>query len=639
MRESGQTGHQAAPNDGGTAGKPAEDSSAAPQAPAITLPKGGGAIRGIGEKFAANPVTGTGSISVPIATSAGRAGFGPQLSLAYDSGAGNGPFGYGWSLALPAITRKTDKGLPQYRDAEDSDGFVLSGAEDLVPVFRRGAGGDWVRDAGGNPLIDDIDRDGYTVRRYRPRIEGLFARIERWTRRSDGDVHWRSIAKDNTLTIYGKDAGSRIADPAAPQQIFSWLICETRDDKGNAVIYTYKAEDAARVDLSQAHERNRGAGGDPSRTANRYLKRICYGNRQPLLDGAGHRPRTLTQAQIDAAGWMFEVIFDYGEHHPDDPKPNDAGQWLCRLDPFSSYRAGFEVRTYRLCRRVLMFHHFPGEAGVGQDCLVRSTAFAFRETPIAAFMDAVTQSGYKRVAGGGYLKQSLPPLEFEYSAAVIGQAVQDVDPTGGANLPSGVDGGAYQWVDLDGEGLAGVLTEQGGGWLYKRNESALTRDAATEAYAARFAPLEQVARRPGGNPLASGQWQFLDLAGDGQVDLVKLDRPVSGFYERTDDQDWQPFRAFRSLPNLAWNDPNLKFIDLTGDGHADVLLAEDHVATWYPSLAEEGFGPAARLGVPADEERGPRIMFADGSQTLLLADLSGDGLTDIVRIRNGQVCY
>ena len=37
--------------------------------PAVTLPKGGGAIRGVGEKFAANSVTGTGSMSVPIATS------------------------------------------------------------------------------------------------------------------------------------------------------------------------------------------------------------------------------------------------------------------------------------------------------------------------------------------------------------------------------------------------------------------------------------------------------------------------------------------------------------------------------------------------------------------------------------------
>src|SRR5436189_5004323 len=104
--------------------------------PAIALPKGGGAIRGVGEKFAANPVTGTGSTTVPIATSPGRSGFGPQLSLSYDSGAGNGPFGFGWNLSTPSITRKTDKGLPRYRDLEKSDVFILSGAEDLVPAYR-----------------------------------------------------------------------------------------------------------------------------------------------------------------------------------------------------------------------------------------------------------------------------------------------------------------------------------------------------------------------------------------------------------------------------------------------------------------------------------------------------------------------
>lgn len=80
---------------------------AASSAPAITLPKGGGAIRGIGEKFAANPVTGTGTMTVPLASSPGRAGFGPQLSLAYDSGAGNGPFGFGWQLSLLATPIKT----------------------------------------------------------------------------------------------------------------------------------------------------------------------------------------------------------------------------------------------------------------------------------------------------------------------------------------------------------------------------------------------------------------------------------------------------------------------------------------------------------------------------------------------------
>src|SRR5678810_109835 len=110
--------------------------------PPVSMPKGGGAIRGIGEKFAANPVTGTGSMTVPIATSSSRSGFGPQLSLTYDSGSGNGPFGVGWTLSLPSITRKTDKGLPKYRDADESDVFILSGAEDLVPVLVQ-ARGQW----------------------------------------------------------------------------------------------------------------------------------------------------------------------------------------------------------------------------------------------------------------------------------------------------------------------------------------------------------------------------------------------------------------------------------------------------------------------------------------------------------------
>ena len=40
-----------------------------------------------------------------------------------------------------------------------------------------------------------------------------------------------------------------------------------------------------------------------------------------------------------------------------------------------------------------------------------------------------------------------------------------------------------------------------------------------------------------------------------------------------------------------------------------------------------------------DEETGPALVFADGTQSIYLADLSGDGLTDLVRIRNGEVCY
>src|SRR4029077_7433093 len=130
----------------------------------------GGAIRGIGEKFAANPVTGTGSMTVPIATSPGRSGFGPQLFSSYDSGAGNGAFGFGWSLSLPSITRKTDKGLPRYRDAEESDVYILSGAEDLVPLLVK-VGDKWQR----QPETRTIAKIKYRIQSYRPRIEGLFS--------------------------------------------------------------------------------------------------------------------------------------------------------------------------------------------------------------------------------------------------------------------------------------------------------------------------------------------------------------------------------------------------------------------------------------------------------------------------------
>jgi RHS repeat-associated protein len=602
--------------------------SFAVSAPSVALPKGGGAIQGIGEKFSANPVTGTASMSFPIATSPGRAGFSPQLSITYDSGAGNGPFGFGWSLSQPSITRKTNKGLPQYRDAEDSDVFILSGAEDLVPVLN----------ADGSRYQDNTTDSNYTVHRFRPRVEGLFARIERWTRNSDAEVHWRSISKDNVLTLYGKNAESRIVDPQTPHRIFSWLVCETRDTKGNAVIYGYKSEDGKGIDLAKACERNRGDRNDLRRTTNRYLKSIHYGNRTPLLNSAGVRPNFLTDTQVEDADWMFEVTFDYGEHAPDAPTPGDSGDWIFRKDPFSSFRSGFEVRTTRLCKRVLMFHHFADESGVGKDCLVKSTDFTYSHQDSAGsktsasytFLQAATQTAYQRETVG-YRKQSVPPVEFEYSQPIVQETVEEVDPASLENLPIGVDGASYQWTDLHGEGIPGILAEQADAWFYKRNISPINQRQVE------LAPLELVATKPN-LTLATGG-QFMDLAGDGELDLVVLDGPNPGFFEHDSEEGWRPFRSFSSRLNRNMRDPNLKFLDLDGDGHSDVMITDEDTIVWHASLAEEGFGPARSVSQSFDEETGPRLVFADGTQSIYLADFCGDGLTDIVRIRNGEVCY
>lgn len=634
-------------------------------APTIQLPKGGGAIRGIGEKFAANPVTGTGSMTVPIATSPGRTGFGPQLSLSYDSGAGNGPFGFGWSLSLPSIMRKTDKGLPQYNDSGESDVFLLSGVEDLVPVYRQGPDGSWARDAVGQLVIHEDDIDGYRVRRYRPRIEGLFARIERWSSiDSPHDVHWRSISKDNILTLYGHDAGSRVADPLDASRIFSWLICESRDDKGNGIRYLYKGEDGVarlrpRQDdpFKQAHQVNRGAAADPRRTTQRYLKQVLYGNREPLLDGEGHRPRNLSDLTAPptdtAADWLFEVRFDYGEMDPDDPTGQPEKPWLYRPDAFSSYRAGFEVRTCRRCERVLMLHHIPRQpasedraAQPGYESVARSTEFIYGDEvdpglatrPIYSFLKQVVQTGWKQEVGSTTCR-SLPPLEFIYTEPVVQEVVEEVDRASLENLPVGLDGSAYRWTDLHGEGIPGLFTEQGGAWYYKRNRSPIPTPLpdGSEAVMARFAPIETVALKP--NASLSGGAEFMDLAGDGQPDVVVMEGPTPGLYEHDEAEGWQSFRPFTSRLGRNLRDPNLKFVDVDGDGHADVFITEDDAFVWHGALAEEGFDPARRVAHALDEEKGPRIVFADGTQSIYLADLSGDGLTDIVRIRNGEICY
>lgn len=199
-------------------------------APQVSVPKGGGAIRGLGEKFQTNPANGTATLSVPIPLSKSRSEFKPALALSYSSGSGNGPFGLGWALGLPSISRRTDKGVPRYvpfaRRAENvaaadaaADIFLLSGSEDLVPITAADAPWTAYREVGG-----------YFVRAFRPRIEGTFSRIESWTCIADGDTHWRTISRDNILTVYGETVASRIADPEDTQRIFEWLICRSYDD-------------------------------------------------------------------------------------------------------------------------------------------------------------------------------------------------------------------------------------------------------------------------------------------------------------------------------------------------------------------------------------------------------------------------
>jgi RHS repeat-associated protein len=558
-----------------------------PRLPSPTLPKGGGAIRGMGETYTVNPASGTASFALPLALSRGRADSTPPLQLTYHTGAGNSAFGLGFAVEVPSVVRRTDHGLPRY-DTE-LDTFLLAGDE-LVPQVPAG------------PSNVDIDGVLHRAWRYRPRVERAFARIELCVPPAGGTPFWRTFSPDNVVSFYGRRPEARVADPADPTRVFEWLLEETRDDRGNVVAYEYQQEDLAGVDPAVIHERHRIGGPQP---AGRYLKSVRYGNRTP--------------GTVQPS--CFLVVFDYGEHDDVTPTPTRTRPWPVRADPFSTYRAGFERRTWRLCRRVLMFHDF-AELGDGPlPRLVGSTDLSYVEDPVATKLVAVTQTGY-RWTGAGYERASLPPIEFAYTSAGPDNRVRSIDAPGGAP----VSGEAY-WVDLDGEGLPGALTRHADGWWYRRNLGEGKLGAAVLV-------REQPSLGTGDEPL-----RLLDVDGAGQVALVELGPHRVGYTQHDEAGGWGPFVPFRQVPVLDFADSRLRHVDLDGDGLADLLFPAGESIRWHRSLGREGFGPAEWVLQGADEQRGPVLLQADATQAVMLADMSGDGLADLVRVRNGEVSY
>jgi hypothetical protein len=605
-------------------------------------------MSGIGEKFQVNPATGTAALSIPIVVSPSR-GLSPQLSLTYNSGYGNGEFGLGWDLSLSAITRKTDKGIPRYLDAMESDVFLLSGAEDLLPIFKKDSNGDVLVDGNGNPIFEEEVHGDYVVRRYSPRVDQSFHRIERWIKQTtphDGQTHWRIISPNNITSVYGRDDNSKIYDPQTDgpeRKVFSWLIAETYDTRGNAIIYKYKEENSIGVNTSLPHEANRT---HRSRSSNRYITSIHYGNTRPNRDQLSWE--AFSSFELSKEEWLFTIAFDYGEYDLHHPTIQDDGPWLCRDDPFSSYRSGFEVRTYRLCRRILMFHHFPTHLN-REDYLVNSITLDYDQNRSFAYLTRATHIGYMLDdTNNCYLSKSLPPLEFEYSRFPTDNELsrlqlKEVDSKSVQNTPYGVDGGKYQWIDLDGEGLSGILTEQASGWFYKHNLSPnnqITVDHTERETIAKFGAIKQVCSKPAASLNRSASF-FADVVGDGLMDLMVMGNDSWGFYKRdfemAETRGWMPFHEFKTFPHLP--STSFRFLDLTGDGLPDILLTDQEVFRWYPALGADGYGKEYRTPQSLNENEGPRLVFSDPEQTIYLADMSGDGLTDLLRVRNGDTCY
>ncbi len=744
----------------------------------ISLPKGGGAMHGMGEKFSPDLHTGTGNFTVPIALPPGRNGFHPQLNLTYSTGNGNGFWGLGWGLSIPGVSRKTAQGVPRYRDydpnqREKPDVFILSGAEDLVPVATPVAG----------------------VTRYRPRTEGLFARIDH--HHTDGDDYWEVRSKDGLVSIYGTPATRGTGDPAAigrnPRDKFAWKLTETRDPFGNRIVYTYGAD--------------QGDDG-PHTWSQPKLERIEY-------------------AEFDDSGqdrFLISVSFEYEE----------------RPDPFSDYRAGFEVRTTQRCTKIIVATHVDQERiqriyhlvyldqrGVADHLLPRNgisllsqiwvegrdestpnlltnSDFAFagplgRATSfpgqgyaqssaangwtlwlnVAGTIDTSLEQcpfplagpsmikvhttshwgglvhnfdrehhGPQRVTAGAwvyvvsgqvglgigdggntnpdilsattgrwewiegpngvspaneliiyatsqggadfYVAQAsvaersrsewLPPLEFDYSR--FEPAKRRFEAVAGAQLPAQSLGNpSLELADLTGDGLPDILEMNGtvrtwrnlGGGCFDmprvmrsaappvqladpgvqmldadgdgRIDLMVTDGALTQVYPLNFdgewdKPVSKPSAAVPSFNLEDPEVKLVDLDGDGVTDAIRSGASMEVFiYDRT--KGWQKPRpvarkALDEFPNVNFSDPRVKWADMTGDGLQDIVLVHDGAIDYWPNLGHGNWGKRVRMhGSPRPREYG----YTSGydPKRLLLGDVDGDGLADIVYVGNHTV--
>lgn len=263
--------------------------------PKLSMPKGGGTVRGVDENFSADAFTGTANFNIPVQLPQARA-MTPAMNISYSSGSGNGLLGIGFSINQPAVSIKTSRSIPRY---DVSDVYILNGAE-LVP-------------SDSNPNIF-LERHGVEF----PYIEKIV--------NDKSEVYWKIVSSDNVMSVYGTSEESRIFDPKNSSHIFEWLIKESSDSLGNRVIYNY----------------NKIPG-----SSNAYLASVEYGNYSDKINIEHFAFKVIIDyGQINTG----ELINKGDLVTAKDPVPK-------RPDCITSYRSGFKITTDYLIRNIFIFHN------------------------------------------------------------------------------------------------------------------------------------------------------------------------------------------------------------------------------------------------------------------------------------------
>ena len=437
----------------------------------------------------------------------------------------------------------------------------------------------------------------------------------------------------------------RVADPENQTHTFQWLLQETYDAHGNYSVYEYASEDSTSIKNS-GNELNR------SQTANRFLKRIKYGNDTVLsrsqwnqLEKIKYGSSTaLKDADWEAAAnqqgipqfnWHFEVVFDYGDHAVDTDgviayEAQALPESSLRQDAFSSYQAGFEIRTSRLCRNIMMFHRF---AELDADpILTHVTRLEYQASPRLSLLKTIESVGYRRDYGH-YTQSKLPPLTLDYVPFELKTGSFETFQTSDNQSIPQVRSNNYQLIDLYGEGLPGVLYQQDSTTYYWEPVQLSGKDPSQSGAEVTYSAGGSISQFPIHRDLAAPNQQLMDLTGNGQLDLVVNSVANTGYYQVQPDRSWDNLQSLPAVPN-EFHAPGSQFLDVSGDGLTDLVRFEQDQIQIYPSLGAAGFGPANSQIRSTDL---PLPSTPDAQVTIRFADIFGTGGSHLVHISSGQV--
>src|SRR5262249_14441131 len=131
--------------------------------------------------------------------------------------------------------------------------------------------------------------------------------------------------------------------------------------------------------------------------------------------------------------------------------------------------------------------------------------------------------------------------------------------------------------------------------------------------------------------------RLMDVDGDGVVDAIRATSKAFYVFRNRGEAGWDPPYAIARIhdldqfPDVSFTDPRVKFADMTGDGLLDIVWVSGGRIDYWPALGGGRFGTRVSLGLH------PAIPSGFEPQRMYLADINGDGLADVAYIDQDRV--